>query len=109
MPGMRRIAPGVVAIAAIRTTFRQPRAAGNRFASERMIRFHLDAADLARSRFAISPLMELQMSLTALREPDRHGHWMHGPWMARARPRLAGLDLALLEAVIPARGWVPDF
>ena len=67
-----------------------------------MIRFHLDAADLARSRFAISPLMELQMSLTALREPERHGHAIHEPWMARARPRLEGLDLTLLETVVPA-------
>jgi DNA-binding transcriptional ArsR family regulator len=74
-----------------------------------MIRFHLTAHDLARSRFAISPLMELGMSLTALRDPDRHGHWIHAPWMARARPALAGLDLALLEAVVPARAWVPDF
>jgi hypothetical protein len=74
-----------------------------------MIRFHLDADDLARSRFAISPLMELQMSLTALREPERHGYFIHTPWMARARPRLEGLDLTLLETLIPARGWVPDF
>jgi DNA-binding transcriptional ArsR family regulator len=72
-----------------------------------MIRFHLDAGDLARSRFAISPLMELQMSLTALREPERYA--IHTPWMERARPRLAGLDLELLETVVPARGWVPDF
>jgi len=74
-----------------------------------MIRFHLDADDLARSRFAISPLMELQMSLTALREPERHGHAIHRPWMARARSRLDGLDLTLLETLVPARGWVPDF
>jgi DNA-binding transcriptional ArsR family regulator len=72
-----------------------------------MIRFHLGPDDLARSRFAISPLMELQMSLTALREPERYA--MHAPWMARARPRLAGLDLTLLETLVPARGWVPDF
>jgi Family of unknown function (DUF5937)/Helix-turn-helix domain len=72
-----------------------------------MIRFHLGPDDLARSRFAISPLMELQMSLTALREPERYA--MHEPWMARARPRLEGLDLTLLETLVPARGWVPDF
>ncbi len=72
-----------------------------------MIRFHLSDDDLARSRFAIAPLMELQMSLTALREPERYA--IHAPWMARARPRLSGLDLSLLEAVVPARGWVPDF
>jgi DNA-binding transcriptional ArsR family regulator len=72
-----------------------------------MIRFRLDADDLARSRFAISPLMELQMSLTALREPERYS--IHAPWMTRARARLSGLDLTLLETLVPARGWVPDF
>jgi DNA-binding transcriptional ArsR family regulator len=72
-----------------------------------MIRFQLTADDLARSRFAISPLMELQMSLTALRDPERYA--IHAPWMARARPRLRGLDLTLLETLIPSRGWVPDF
>jgi DNA-binding transcriptional ArsR family regulator len=80
---------------------------GNRFARERMIRFRLDTDDLARSRFAISPLMELQMSLTALREPESYA--IHAPWIARARPRIADLDLTLLETVVPARGWVPDF
>lgn len=72
-----------------------------------MIRFHLAPGDLARSRFAISPLMELQMSLTALREPERYA--IHMPWITRARPRVAGLDLMLLETLVPARGWVPDF
>jgi DNA-binding transcriptional ArsR family regulator len=72
-----------------------------------MIRFRLEPDDLARSRFAISPLMELQMSLTALREPERYA--IHTPWMTRARPRVAGLDLTLLETLVPTRGWVPDF
>ncbi len=72
-----------------------------------MIRFHLGSDDLARSRFAISPLMELQMSLVALREPERYA--IHAPWMARARERLAGVDLTLLEALAPVRGWAPDF
>jgi DNA-binding transcriptional ArsR family regulator len=72
-----------------------------------MIRFCLEPDDLARSRFAVSPLMELQMSLTALREPERYA--IHTPWMTRARPRVAGLDLTLLETLVPARGWVPDF
>src|SRR3954452_9419944 len=89
--------------ASVRT---RPRAR-NRFAAQRMIRFLLGADDLARSRFAISPLMELQMSLTALREPERYA--MHAPWIARARPRLAVLDLRVLEALVPLRGWLPDF
>jgi len=34
---------------------------------------------------------------------------MHAPWVATARERLAGLDLALLEAVVPDEGYRPDF
>src|ERR1051325_7611938 len=85
------------------------RAAGarNRFAPQRMIRFHLGPGDLARSRFAIAPLMELQMSLTALRRPERHA--IHAPWFERARARLAGLDLTLIEVAVPLTGWVPHF
>jgi DNA-binding transcriptional ArsR family regulator len=29
--------------------------------------------------------------------------------MNRARPRVAGLNLTLLETLVPTRGWVPDF
>src|SRR3954468_2962620 len=109
MPGARRTSAGrgAVGVAMRDGPWQRLPARGNRFALQRMIRFHLGPDDLARSRFAISPLMELQMSLTALREPERYA--MHEPWMARAGPRLAGLDLTLLETLVPARGWVPDF
>lgn len=104
---MSRARGAVAAATVIPAKVRHAGRRRNRFARQRMIRFHLDADDLARSRFAISPLMELQMSLTALREPERYG--IHAPWIARARGRVEGLDLALLEAVVPTRGWVPDF
>src|ERR671922_247586 len=98
---------GVAAVDIAGASVRKPSRRRNRFAVQRMIRFRLEPDDLARSRFAISPLMELQMSLTALREPERYA--IHTPWIARARPRVAGLDLTLLETLVPARGWVPDF
>jgi DNA-binding transcriptional ArsR family regulator len=64
--------------------------------------------DLLRTRFAISPLMELSGSVEAFREPDRFA--VHQPWAAWARSRISGLEWDLLDAVIPQGGrWFPDF
>jgi DNA-binding transcriptional ArsR family regulator len=63
--------------------------------------------DLARVRFAISPLFELAASWQVLRDPARHS--IHAPWIAVARERIAGLDLAMLDAVIPEGPYLPDF
>src|SRR4051812_37002407 len=72
------------------------------------IAYRFGAEDLGRVRFAISPLFEIAASLDVLREPARHA--MHAPWIASTRERLAGLDLALLEAVVPPAGhYRPDF
>src|SRR3954453_21085407 len=71
------------------------------------IAYRFGSEDLGRVRFAVSPLFEIAASLDVLREPARHA--MHAPWVAQARSRLAGLDLALLEAVVPASGYRPDF
>ena len=72
-----------------------------------MIAYRFGPEDLGRVRFAISPLFEIAASLDVLRDPERHA--MHAPWIATARERLAGLDLALLEALVPAAGYRPDF
>ena len=72
-----------------------------------MISYRFGAEDLGRVRFATSPLFEIAASLDVLRDPARHA--MHAPWLATARERLAGLDLALLEAVVPRAGYRPDF
>ena len=72
-----------------------------------MIAYRFGPEDLGRVRFAISPLFEIAASLDVLRDPARHA--MHAPWVATARERLAGLDLALLEAVVPAPAYRPDF
>ena len=72
-----------------------------------MISYRFGSEDLGRVRFAISPLFEIAASLDVLREPARHA--MHAPWVADARSRLADLDLSLLEAVVPASGYRPDF
>jgi DNA-binding transcriptional ArsR family regulator len=73
-----------------------------------VISYRFGPEDLGRVRFAISPLFEIAASLDVLRDPKRHA--MHAPWVAAAGERLQGLDLALLEAVVPRRTrFRPDF
>jgi DNA-binding transcriptional ArsR family regulator len=63
--------------------------------------------DLLAVRFAVSPLWETQAAVQAL--ADERGRSYHQPWLRLVRPRLAGLDLASLLAVLPRGGYVPDF
>ncbi|OJY48982.1 DUF5937 family protein [Pseudonocardia sp. 73-21] len=63
--------------------------------------------DAARCRFAISPLQETMSALLVLKDPARHGWYL--PWLREVQPVAAGLDLALLNAVMPVRGYGPDF
>ncbi|WP_019630923.1 ArsR/SmtB family transcription factor [Actinomadura atramentaria] len=72
-----------------------------------MIEFEFGPGDVARVRFAFSPLWEAVRSLRVLADPS--GHALHLPWARAVRPRLRGLDLAPLRAVIPAAGYIPDF
>ena len=72
-----------------------------------MIRYVFGPEDLGRVRFAISPLFELAASVEVLRDPGPHG--LHAPWARAARRRVARLDVALLEALLPERGYRPDF
>lgn len=63
--------------------------------------------DVARIRFAFSPLWELVASLRTLRDPARQS--VHLPWIKCVRPRLAALDLTELLALVPSSGYLPDF
>jgi hypothetical protein len=72
-----------------------------------VIAFRFGRDDLLRTRFAISPLFELQASVTAVRDPGAHS--VHLPWVRAARERLAGFDYALLDTLVPDRGYTPDF
>ncbi|WP_326821223.1 ArsR/SmtB family transcription factor [Streptosporangium sp. NBC_01756] len=63
--------------------------------------------DVARIRFAFSPIWELVASLRALRDPA--GHSLHLPWVRAVRPRLDGAELAELFALVPLRGYLVDF
>ncbi|NVI90728.1 DUF5937 family protein, partial [Actinomadura sp. BRA 177] len=63
--------------------------------------------DVARVRFAFSPLWEMVLSLRVLGDPS--GHALHLPWVHAVRPRLRGLDLEPLLEVVPPTGYAPDF
>jgi DNA-binding transcriptional ArsR family regulator len=72
-----------------------------------VIELRFAADDLLRVRFAVSPLLEAARALRTLSDPGAHA--IHLPWMAGARDALAGLDLALLQALTADPDYVPDF
>ncbi|GAA3697793.1 DUF5937 family protein [Nonomuraea antimicrobica] len=67
----------------------------------------LKPEDVARIRFAFSPMWELVASLRTLQQPARQS--IHLPWLKAVRPRLAGLDLGELFALVPPSGYLADF
>jgi DNA-binding transcriptional ArsR family regulator len=71
------------------------------------VEWRFQADDLARLRFAFSPMWELVASLRVLRAPARHS--VHLPWLRAVRPRLAALDLSELFALSPTYGYMVDF
>ena len=72
-----------------------------------MIEIMLAHSDLARVRFAHSPVWELVASLRVLQDPDRQ--LMYGRWLAAAQGRLEGLRLELLTALAPTGRYLPEF
>ncbi|MFI0444888.1 DUF5937 family protein [Actinomadura sp. 6N118] len=72
-----------------------------------MIEFVFRIDDVARVRFAFSPLWELVHGLRVLADPSRRA--LHLPWVHAVRPRLRGLDIELLRNVVPPTGYIPDF
>ncbi|RFU36818.1 ArsR family transcriptional regulator [Actinomadura logoneensis] len=72
-----------------------------------MIDFVFTPDDVARVRFAFSPVWEAVGGLRVLADPSRRA--LHLPWLRAVRPRLDGLDLDLLRSLVPAVGYVADF
>jgi DNA-binding transcriptional ArsR family regulator len=72
-----------------------------------MVRYVFSVEDLARTRFAISPVWEAIRSLVALRDPSTAA--LHVPWLRSLSGRLGGIALEPVVALIPARGYFPDF
>lgn len=73
-----------------------------------VIAYRFGHDDLLRTRFAISPVMEISGSVEAFRQPERFV--VHAPWAAWARERITGVEWDLLDVVIPRDGTIfPDF
>jgi DNA-binding transcriptional ArsR family regulator len=72
-----------------------------------VLRYRFGPEDLGRVRFAVSPLFELAASVDVLRNPEAHS--LHASWARVAQRRVAGLELDLLDVVVPERGYHPDF
>ncbi|WP_335936985.1 ArsR/SmtB family transcription factor [Streptomyces sp. PTD5-9] len=73
-----------------------------------MLRIHMSGVDLSKVRMATRPdaLWETTLSFHRLR--DRRGSTVFGKWRSETRPRLNG-EVRLLAALIPPRGYFPDF
>jgi len=72
-----------------------------------MIELALKHSDVARVRFAQSPVAQLMPSLRVLQ--DRSRHHMYRRWLAAVAGRLDGVRMDLLTALEPAGPYVPDF
>jgi DNA-binding transcriptional ArsR family regulator len=72
-----------------------------------MIELGLRHSDLARVRFAQSPVAQLMPSLRVLQ--DRSRHHIYRRWLAAVADRLGGVRMDLLTALVPAGPYVPDF
>lgn len=73
-----------------------------------MLRIHVSGMDLSKMRMATRPdaLWETILSFHRLR--DRRGSTVFGKWRTESRARLNG-EARLLAAVVPPRGYFPDF
>jgi DNA-binding transcriptional ArsR family regulator len=74
-----------------------------------MATYEFGLEDLARLRFAISPMWEVEASLRRLRAPSQAG--IHLPWLnwLRDSGALRGLDLSAALTLSPPVGYAPDF
>ena len=72
-----------------------------------MIEYIFRTEDLARTRFAISPVWETAAAIRALRNPSVAS--LHLPWVKRIRPHLKEMDLSLPLALLPRKGYIADF
>jgi DNA-binding transcriptional ArsR family regulator len=72
-----------------------------------VVRFVFTVEDLARTRFAISPIWELVRSLVALRDPSLAA--IHLPWLRTLSGRLGGVDIERAAVLAAPTGYSPDF
>ncbi|MGW4229037.1 ArsR/SmtB family transcription factor [Streptomyces sp. NPDC004980] len=73
-----------------------------------MLRIHVSGVDLSRVRMATRPDAMWETILSFHRLRDRRGSMVFGKWRTESRARLNG-EARLLSAVVPLRGYFPDF
>jgi DNA-binding transcriptional ArsR family regulator len=73
-----------------------------------VLRIHISGEDLARIRIADRPDPMWETVLSFHRFRDGRGPHVYGAWRENARRRL-GVPPGTLRALIPARGYFPDF
>ena len=69
-----------------------------------MITFVLSPDVLGQTRFSFSPLTEATLSLRLLSRPRLAP--VNSPWLQQARGRLDGIDLELLQSVVPPGRYI---
>lgn len=72
-----------------------------------MITYAVDDQDIATARFGISPLSETSLSLRALVRPERYPYLRR--WRRAMTPRLRGVDVEGLSALVAADESTPDY
>jgi DNA-binding transcriptional ArsR family regulator len=72
-----------------------------------VLTLEFSADDLARTRFACSPLWEAIESLRM--RQDRGAAIVHAPFISASEERLVGFDLRELLLLVPTQGYIPDF
>ena len=72
-----------------------------------MVTFTFTVDDLARTRFAISPMWELISGIGLLRDPGLAT--IHLPWVEEVRVAAREVDSTTLLTLIRPRGYMPDF
>jgi DNA-binding transcriptional ArsR family regulator len=72
-----------------------------------LLTLDFSADDLARTRFACSPLWEMVESLRM--RQDRASAVVHAPFIQTSAQRLAGFDISELLLLVPPQGYIPDF
>ncbi|QYA94065.1 helix-turn-helix domain-containing protein [Streptomyces anulatus] len=73
-----------------------------------MLRIHVSRLDLSRVRMATRPDALWETILSFHRIRDRRASTVFGKWRSESRARLNG-EAQLLAAVVPPRGYFPDF
>jgi hypothetical protein len=69
--------------------------------------FHMSCDDVTNSRFAYRPVIEIPFSYRVLMNPEFQSPHRH--WVEETRRALYGMELPYLDALVPRRGFIPDF